>query len=199
MAETFLFETGLTVDELLASSRPYSLPTLHYLPKSSEVLFCASHWRIDAIGATALSNLLFSFLAEPFHGSFVDESRNLSPGRDEAAKLPQNVSQDEENAATSLLMVYATNLPSLGLPVELGNGVSGATCRVEIKLSPATTTSIVSACRMQNTTVTTVVHAAMILTLQEIGSGKSSGERYTSWGTFNYRPFVNPKYADPAI
>ena len=238
MAETFLVETVLTVDELLASPRPSSLPTLHYVPKTSEVLFCASQWRIDAIGATSLMNLLFKLVAEPLHASFIDESRNLSqgrdeaarlprdisqeeddaatsllmeyapfmdesrnlsPGRDEAARLPRDISQEVDDAATSLLMEYATNLPSLGLPVELVNEVSGAIRRTETRFSPATTTSVISACKTKDLTVTTAVHAAMILALQELSSGESLGERYTSWGTFNYRPYLDPIYADPAI
>ena len=199
MAETFLVETVLTVEELLASPRPSSLPSLHYFPKSSEVLFCASHWRIDAIGACSLMNHLFRLLAEPIHVPFLNESKNLSPGRDEAAKLPQNISQDDDYAATSLLMEYTTNLPALGLPVELVNEVSGAICRVETRLSPASTTSIISACKTKKFTVTTAVHAAMIFALQEMSSYESSGERYTSWGTFNYRPYVDPNYADPGV
>lgn len=194
MAETFLVETVLTIDELLASPRPSSLPTLHYLPKSSEVLFCSSHWRIDAIGATSLIDILFKSLAEPSPISFGDEGKNLSPGRDEAAEFPQDVSQEDEDAATSLLMEYATNLPSLGLPIQLVNEISGATRRIESRLPPATTTSVVAACKAYGVTVTTAVHAAMVVALQELSSDSSSAERYTSWGTFNYRPYINPPY-----
>lgn len=199
MEETFLVETVLDIDELLASPRPSSLPTLYYLPKSSEVLFCSSLWRIDAIGATSLLNLLFKYVAEPFQMPFGNESKNLLPGRDEAAQLPHCVSQEEENAATSLLMEYATNLPSLGLPVELVNEVAGDFCRVQISLSPATTSSVVSACKAKDFTLTTAAHAALVVALQEISSCASSGERYTSWGTFNYRPYVDPDDTNPAI
>ena len=198
MAETFLVETVLSVDELFGSPRPSSLPTLYYFPKTSTVLFCSSHWRIDAIGATSLMNLLFKLLAEPLEIPFVDESRNLSPGRDEAAILPHYISQEEDNAATSLLMEYTTNLPSLGLPVELVNEVFGACCRIETRLSLATTASIVAACKTKDITVTTAIHAAMLVALQEMSSSTSPGERYTSWGTFNYRPHLDPDYTDPA-
>ena len=198
MAETFLVETVLTVDELLGSPRPISLPTLYYLPKTSTILFCSPHWRIDAVGATSLLNLLFKFLVEPLEIPFVDESRNLPPGRDEAATLPQIISQEEHNAATSLLMEYTTNIPALGLPVELVNEVSGACCRTETRLSLAITASIVAACKARDITVTTAIHAAMLVALQEMSSCTSPGERYTSWGTFNYRPFLDPEYTDPA-
>lgn len=198
MARTFLVETMLTIDELLASPRRCSLPTLYYLPKTSEVLICASHWRIDAIGATSLMNLLFRSFAEPSHTSFGDEGKNLSPGRDEAAKLLQKVSQESEDAATSLLMEYTTNIPGLGLPVELVNEISGAICRIESRFSPATTKSVIAACEARDLSVTTAVHAAMIVALQQLSSDASSAERYTSWGTFNYRPYVDPDYTDPA-
>ena len=198
MAKTFLIETMLSVDELLASPRRSSLPTLHYLPKTSEVLICASHWRIDAIGATALMNLLFRSFAKPPHTSFGDEGKNLLPGRDEAARLFQTVSQESEDAATSLLMEYTTNIPGLGLPVELVNEMSGAICRIESRLSPATTKSVISACKARDLSVTTAVHAALIVALQLLSTDKASAERYTSWGTFNYRPHVDPDYTDPA-
>ena len=196
--ETFIVETVLSVDELLGSPRASQLPTLHFLPKTSEVLFCASHWRIDAIGATSLMNLLFRFLEEPPHVSFRDEHMNLSPGRDEAAILPQHVSQEDDNAATSLVMEYTTNLPSLGLPVELVNEVSGSCCRIETRLSSAITTSVIAACKAKDITVTTAIHAAMLVALQEMSSCTSPGERYTSWGTFNYRPYLDPDSTDPA-
>lgn len=198
MAQTFLVESVLTIDELLASPRRSSLPTLHYLPKTSEILFCCSHWRIDAIGATSLMNLLFRSFAEPSQISFGDEGKRLSSGRDEAAKFPQDVSQEDEDAAASLSMEYATNLPSLGLPVQLVNEISGITSRVERRLPPATTKSIMTACKGKDITVTTAVHAALIVALQELSSDPYSAERYTSWGTFNYRPYLDPKDNDPA-
>ncbi|CAD6584903.1 MAG: hypothetical protein ASARMPREDX12_001784 [Alectoria sarmentosa] len=198
MAETFLVESVLTIDELLASPRRSSLPTLYYLSKTSEVLFCSSNWRIDAIGATSLINLLFKSLAEPLPLSFGDEWKNLSPGRDEAATFPRDISQDDDDTATSLLIEYTTNLPSLGLPIQLVNEISGAASRIESRLSPATTTSIVDACRKNSITVTIAVHAAMVVALQELSSDTSSAEKYTSWGTFNYRPFVSPSYTSPA-
>ena len=197
MAETFLVETILTIDELLASPRRSSLPTLHYLPKTSEVLFCCSHWRIDAIGTISVMNLLFRSFAEPSQISFGDEGKRLSPGRDQAAKFPLDVSQEDEDAATSLLMEYTTNLPSLGLPVQLVNEISGATSRVQRKLPTTTTTSVVAACRESNIAVTTAAHAALVGALQELCSDPSSTERYTSWGTFDYRPHLDHSH-DPA-
>ena len=199
MAKTFLVETVLTVDELLDSPRPSSLPTLHYFPKTSAVIFCSSHWRIDAIGATSLMDLLFKFLAEPLDMSLINESKNLSPGRDEAARLPQNISQEDYIAATSHLMEYTTNIPSLGLPIELVNEVSGAFCRIGTRLPTATTTAVIAACREKDLTITTAIHAALIVALQKMNSCMSSGERYTSWGTFNYRPYVDSEYTNPAM
>lgn len=188
MAETFLIETVLTVDDLLASPRRASLPTLHYLPQTSEILFCCSHWRIDAFGATSLLNLLFKTLAEPPPVSIGDEWKNLSPSRDDAAQLPRDISQEDDDAATSLLMEYTTNLPALGLPVERVNEISGAVCRKEVRLSPTLTAAVLDACKAHDLTVTTAVHSAMIVALQALSSDASSGERYTSWGTFDYRP-----------
>ncbi|CAF9923555.1 hypothetical protein IMSHALPRED_005961 [Imshaugia aleurites] len=198
MIKTFLVETVLTIDELLASPRRSSLPTLHYLPKTSEILFCSSHWRIDAIGATSLVNLLFRSLAEPSPISFGDEGKNLSSGRDEAARIPQDVSQEDDDAATSLLMEYTTNLPSLGLPIQLVNEITSISSRVKSILPRTATFSVVAACKRKGIDVTSAVHAALIVALQELNSDLSSAERYTSWGIFNYRPFIDPGYTNPA-
>ena len=199
MQETFLVERVLTSDELLASSRRSSLPTLYYLPATSEVLFCCPHWRIDAIGAISLINILFKSVAKPSPISFGNEAKNLSPGRDEAAGLSQDVSQEADDAATSLLMEYVSNLPSLGLPIELVNEFSGAAARKESVISPAATASVVAACKQTGRTITTAVHAALVIALQGLSSVSSSTERYTSWGAFNYRPYVDPKYAKSAV
>lgn len=199
MRETFLVERVLTSDELLASSRRSSLPTLYYLPNTSEVLFCSSHWRVDAIGAVSLINILFKSVAEPSPISFGNEAKNLPPGRDEAAGFPQDVPQEADDAATSLLMEYVSNLPSLGLPIELVNEISGAPARIESIISPAATASVVAACKKTGRTVTTAIHAALVIALQGLSSISSSTERYTSWGTFDYRPYLDPEYANPAV
>ena len=198
MIETFRVETVLTVDQLLSLPRRLLLPALHYFPKSSEILFCASHWRIDAIGATSVINLLFKSLAEPSTISFGDEGKNLSPGRDEAAAFTQDVSKEADDAATSLLMEYTTNLPSLGLPVQLVNEFSGTSSRIENKLPSAATKSIVAACKREDISVTAAVHAALVVALQDLTSDPSAAERYTSWGAFDYRPHAAPEHTDPA-
>ena len=199
MRETFLVERVLTSDELLASSRRSSFPTLYYLPNTSEVLFCSSPWRIDAIGAISLVNNLFKSVAEPSPIPFGNEVKKLSPGRDEAAGCPQDVSPEADDAATSLLTEYVSNLPSLGLPIELVNEFSGVPARIESTISPAATASVVAASKKTGRTVTTAIHAALIVALQGLSSISSSTERYTSWGTFDYRPYVDPNYANPAV
>ena len=96
-------------------------------------------------------------------------------------------------------MEFVSNLPSLGLPIELVNEVSGVPAWIDSIISPAATASVVAACKKSGRTVTTALHAALVIALQGLSSITSSTERYTSWGTFNYRPYVDRNYANSVV
>lgn len=188
--ETFLVTPGTTAEELVASARPSTLPLLHYLPETSEVVIHSSHWRIDGIGALILLNNLFQALAKPRHIELGSEGRNLSPSLTEAGSLSTDPSEEQDLTATTLLMEYAGNLPSIGLPVEPSNKIPGATRRSELKLSTATTNALLSACKVRDMTVTTAFHAALIVGTQQMASSELLAKKYTSWRTFNFRPYL---------
>ena len=206
--ETFVVvPEPITKEELLASFRPSALAKLHYLPYKSEIIIHTSHWRIDLVGALSLLQNLFIAIAEPRQVQFGDEGKNLSPGRDEAAnynsfynvKLPKLVKEREISAA-DLVMQLIGNLPSIGLPAQNLQGTPGGTRRSELVLETGTTSAIVSACKKRGLTVTTALHAALIVALQQVAAAPhSSSSKYTSWGIFNVRPWLNIPSNDPAI
>ena len=206
--ETFIIApASATKEELLASFRPSALPTLHFLPDKSEIIIHSSHWRIDLVGALSLLQNLFIAIAEPRQVQFGDEGKNLSPSRDEAANYSSSdelgssaLVKERDKAATDLVMQLINNLPSIGLPTQNSNRTPGGTHRSEIVLDPGTTSAIVSASKKRDFTVTTALHAALIVALQQVTPvPPSSSSKYTSWGIFNVRPLLKAPSNDSAI
>lgn len=199
VAETFMVSPGTTAEELIASFRPSSFPIIHYLPDTSEILIRLSHWYADATGATCLMSNFFKALSEPRTVSFGDEWKNLSPGLEEAAGFNTVPTDVENEMALQLLMEYAGNLPSIGLPIVLPNQLPGSTQRCEIILPQKTTSAIVEACRKQDATVTMAIHSALIEATQSLAPSEHGARNYTSWGTFSFRPYLQPEYSEAKI
>ena len=203
--KTFIVESAPTTkNDLLSSSRPSALASLHYLPHTSEIMIHTSHWRIDLVGAISLLQNLFSAVDKPRHIDFGDEGAHLSPSRDEAAKFtPLDHSATSApakrtaKAAKDIAMYLVNNLPSAGLPAQNVNQMPGGTRRAELVLDEAKTSSIVSTCKQHGLTVTTAVHAALLVAMQEVATPlPSSSRKYASFGIFNLRPSLNPPSND---
>ena len=206
--ETFIVHPdSMTKEQLFATLHPSALATLHLLPNTSEIMIHTSHWRIDFIGGLSLLQNFFIAMAEPRQVHFGDEGRNLSPCRDEAAGYnsfynsgSQALIEERKTAASDLVMQLLNNLPSIGLPVQNPNATPGSTKRSKSVLEPETTSAIISACKNRDLTVTTALHAALIVALQQITpTPPSSSTKYTSWGIFNVRPLLKAPFNDSTI
>ena len=202
--QTFIVASGpATKEELIESIRPSALATLYYLSHTSEIIIHISHWRIDFIGGLSLLHNLLTACVEPRQVHFGDEGKNLSPSRDEAAKFtPSDVvhspemAEEREKAVTDLLMQIVGNLPSLGLPVQNSRQLPNGTLRSEVKLEASTTSAIISACKTRGLTVTTALHAALLVATQQVAPASLSSSTYTSLGLFNIRPLLSAPYND---
>ena len=206
--ETFIVApASATKEELLASFGPSALASLHFLPHQSEIIIHSSHWRIDFIGAISLLQNLFNAIAQPRQVHFGDEGRNLSPSRDEAANYcsldelgSPGLVEDIDKAATDLVMQYFGNIPSIGFQAQNLDRKPGGTRRSEVILAPGETSTIVCASRKRGLSVTTALHAALIVALQEVTpTPPSSPSKYTTWGLFNIRPLLKAPSNDSAI
>ena len=198
---TFIIESASTTkDDLLASFRPSALASLHYLPHTSEIMIHSSHWRIDLVGAISLLQNLFGAMAKPRCIEFGDEAANLSPSRDEAANFSSldysgAYAQAEQinKAATDVVMHLISNLPSAGLPAQNVNQMPGGTRRAEHVLDRGETSAIVSACKQRGFTITTALHAALLVAMQQVAPlSQSSSANYATFGIFNVRPSLKP-------
>lgn len=197
LARTFHVEASITIDDLLEKLRPSPLSTIYYLPHTSEIVIHASHWQIDGIGALELLHNFFKAVAQPRPIEFGTEGKNLSPGLDEVAGFPTSATDEDERAASKLLNHYVDNLPSFGLPANFTNPIPGATRRAELVLPPVTTSKIVRACKVHDFSVTTALHAALILATKQLNMNRPQSQRYTSWASFNLRPYLKSPYNVP--
>ena len=94
----------------------------------------------------------------------------------------------EAPSPVSLLFKF----PAEPSPIMFGD--EGKNLSKETRLLPATTTSIIADCKAKDFTVTTVIHAALIVALQEMRCYSSM-----SCGTFNDRPYGDPHYDNPLV
>ena len=199
--ETFIVAPASAVaQELYASFRPSAQATLHFLPSRSEIMIHSSHWRVDFIGVLSLMQNLFHAIAEPRHVQFGDEGKNLLPSTDEAADWGSpTLTKEKDKAAADLVMQLFGNLPSIALPMRDHNQAPGDTHRAEVVLGPGSTSNIISASKKRGLTVTTALHAALIVALQQLTPvPPSSSSKYTSFGVFNVRPLFKAPFNDPS-
>ncbi|MCJ1371067.1 hypothetical protein MMC20_002282 [Loxospora ochrophaea] len=206
MNDTFIVASASTTkDDLLASFRPSAQTMLYYIPHNSEIIIHTSHWRIDFIGGLSLLHNLFTAIIKPYHIQFGNEGKNLSPSRDEAAKFSSpgtaespSILEERSNAVTGLVMQLISSLPSMGFPIQIPAQIPGSTRRSEIVLNSRATSAIVSASKAHGLTVTTALHAALVVALQQIAHiSHPSSSKYSTWGIFNIRPSLKSPYNDP--
>lgn len=105
-----------------------------------------------------------------------------------------------DKGATDLLMQFVNNVPSIGLPTRDSTQMPGGTYRSDVVLDPGTTSAIVSASKKRGLTVTTALHAALIVALQQLTPVPlSNSTKYTTCGAFNVRPFLKAPFNDSTL
>lgn len=201
--ETFVVAADTDkVEDVVASFQPQSLPSMHFFPRSCEVLINISHWRTDGHGSINLLNNFFKAVGRPRAVEFGDEGKNLSPSMDEAASFTTaavggNESQFNQRA-TDLMSTYINNMPSISLPHKSQAIMPLGTRRVEHQFDAKTTSKIISACKKIDLSVTMAFHAAMIQVTQQLAPKESSANKYTSLITFSLRPGMPSPFNDSA-
>ena len=195
LAKTFIvvdFEGD--VDALVELSKPSQLPTLTYCPHTSRIVLCASHWRIDGMGSLAFLNNLFKAFGSSREIKFGDEYVNLSPALETIRNFPLTPSEEDIKAATNLIMQFGGNLPSIGLQTLSEDKIPGETCSSRLSLSKKTTNAVVMRCKESGFSVTAAVHTSLIAVTGQLAAESSLATKYTSWGTFNVRHYLEPPY-----
>ena len=164
--DTFFVNPVHTADEVISQLHLRTLPCLVYLPRSSEVLFHSSHWRVDGIGTCMLLDRFFSIVALCSASLAIPwelERRNLSPSMEDAFGSPKDSSTAMEELAHEMVKRNHINAyPTAALPFKGDERTAPGSPSVEaLRLDEASTTLLTTACRTHGISVTAAVHAAL--------------------------------------
>lgn len=201
LAETFIVLPDVDSGDMLAKAHPNHLPLLYYLPKTSEVVFVASHSRIDGIGTLQFMHNFCTSLANPRPIAFGDEGQNLAPDFYDTLQLStKDVTPESDKAADSFVSVITDNFPSYGLPTITEPLHSVFTRRFYRYLSLSSTKALLKACKDHKLGFTAAVHAALAISIQNASPavlGAESPRTYNSWCISNLRSYTNPPTTSP--
>ena len=199
LSEPFFVHKDKKVDDFLFSAHWLTYASLQYFSDSSEIVMRTHHWLIDGIGALHIANRFFQVLsAGDFLPTFDNEWKNLPPSFQEATGVSAELSTAAEREATNMFMCFAGNMPSIGLPTEITQKTPGGTLCSILEYPPAVFDTLFAACRENGVSVTSAVHAAVIVATQEMPSVSPSAKNYTTFACFDYRPYMPAPYNDVA-
>jgi hypothetical protein len=206
LQETFIVEPeSRSATDLYSTLQPSSAFKLYYIPQSRELLFRVPHWRIDGIGLLHLQEPFFRILAQgpsesPFDGS---EVARLAPSLDEAASVPQELTPVTSHAADAELAVLLNGMPAVSM-VTLPNAEPTIPRRTGINLATDLTARIIRACKGRGITVTTGVHAALVLAMQpymqhdfDPATRGAGGGKYTCFNPLDVRKHLPAPWNGP--
>ena len=198
--DTWLHST-FVVDEdagdatsLMQDFGPHRLPTLYYLPRSSELIFTCSHWRIDGIGTHMLMDRFFTLLALDKSTDKLpwgEEVKNLQPSLETAAGAPLITDDPIREHVQKLIDQMLQTRPNVGLEYGGDNDtLPGASCGVELTFTPESTTAIITACKEHDLSVSVAVHTATILATYAHSSDESKSLQSSGVLAQNLRPYL---------
>lgn len=207
--ETFFVETTHTADEIIANSEPRSLPSLYWLPSSSQIVFLSSHWRIDGIGCCMLLNRLFALAAaaaDPSSNGSVEYGKckqqlaRISPALEDAAGCPPEMT----GPAADKLKDYATKyiddfhqkaIHSGGLPYQ-GDSTTAPrnTAHQDLTLTEISTATLIAACKKRGISVTAAIHTALAHTVFSFTHPGDQSD-YTTVIAVNLRGYLPQPYS----
>ncbi|KAL2813940.1 hypothetical protein BDW59DRAFT_167336 [Aspergillus cavernicola] len=202
LSQTFVVETKRTADEIIAEPVPLQeVPSLHYLPATSEIIFLISHWRIDAMGSWMMTERFFDLLAHPSADPLPNtppstEFERISPSFEDAAGSPQIATREMEQFATEHIARFHKNAIHMGgLPYQ-GDMTTppGSPAREKIAFTPATTENLLLECRQRGITVTAAIHAALAEAVFALGLPESKQNDYVTVMPVNFRPNLASQY-----
>ncbi|KAL6233059.1 hypothetical protein BDW75DRAFT_246819 [Aspergillus navahoensis] len=167
--------------EMLESDlEPTDLFMLHYLPSSKELLFRAPHWRTDARGMLMLQHEYLTLLstgsvAGDFDGS---EASRLAPPFDQVAGLSTEITPEMRLASDAVLGVLFSGSTPASVKECLPADSPKRSRRAAIHLPRELTAKIISASKARDQTITTTVHAALVMAMRrhvDIDDGRLMG------------------------
>lgn len=197
--QTFFVETARNADTIIANSKVTDLPSLFYLPSSSEIVFLSQHWRIDAIGTCMLLDRLFSRLVQPQDlGSSPGRPvlEKISPSLEDAAGSPEDGPPPLQQFAREYINNFhkkALNtggLPYKGDPATL----PASTTHQDVMLTRDSTSALVAACKSRSISVSAAIHTALAHTVFAFAPPEDQLVEYTAVMAVNMRAYLQSPY-----
>ena len=199
--ETFFVHDGkLSADDLIASFKPCSYVTAHYLSESSELILHTAHWRTDGFGALQLVNAFFGAYTalpdrNPLDLPWGQEVERLVLSIEETLNLPQEATPEIKNAADQYISTLAHAKGAVGVVYRGDNSMLPLGTRsARLHLSQSTTLAISEACKMRNLSVLSAVHASVAAITYDGAPTGSKDKHYTSTMRFGLRPHLPEPY-----
>jgi NRPS condensation-like uncharacterized protein len=197
--KTFFITDQLSSDDLVAESSIRDLPSLHYLPASSELVLLIQHWRTDGLGACMLLDRLFEIMAKASTypnamEQFDPEIR--SPSLESAAGASLVDDADLKAYARKYIDNFhmkAVNAGGLPFRGDAQTPPSRATHN-DLEFSTDLTRDIVSVCKNHQISVSAAIHAALARTVFSYLAEPDCQAGYTTIMAINMRPHLPPPY-----
>ncbi|KAI1746393.1 hypothetical protein F4680DRAFT_19849 [Xylaria scruposa] len=205
ISETFIVQHDKDADAVLASYPARDLPCLYFFPASSQILFLASHWRIDGIGTCLLLNRFFDILSRgvpPIPAAsdiWPNDLHRISPTLEDAVGAPKTGDSELESFAQKYIADHHKNAVHAGGLSYIGDATTapGHPTRVAIMLDKDSTSSLVRACKERNISVTAAVHAALADTVFKAALSdekQTVPEKYAAVMSVNMRGYLPAPY-----
>jgi hypothetical protein len=156
------------------------LPVCYILPqptqdgtfKGSIILFI-SHWRTEASGSLKIINQLFDYASDLLNGTSTREALSnhtlgseihlLTPALEDILMPNQQSTPEAKIRIETHFADYYSKLPSIDFPIPGSFSAVPSYVKLNQRIYiPASTSSLVSACKAKGITVTSAVHAAYI-------------------------------------
>ena len=177
LEESFVIEsTSVTAETVVGTGIPI-MPTLHYLPGTSEIILNGSHSYLDGLGALQILARFFELMSEDISPTFGDEDKNLLPSVEAAAGCPDQSTVEMETFAKESLENFS-KLPSVGLSYKgdasTRPGISG--CLVHT-FSQKASDALVRSCKKKDISVTSATVAAIAVVSYMVASDSEMKSR----------------------
>ncbi|KXX79169.1 hypothetical protein MMYC01_204838 [Madurella mycetomatis] len=202
-AQNTFFVSDLGSGDVIAEAKPRDLPSLYYLPASSEVVLLIQHWRADALGSCMLLDRLFEIMAgsnnapsprHQFPPSLPSPSLESAAGASEA--------EDPEMQTYARKWIddfHARAVNAGGLPFQ-GDSTTPPSrpARYELAFTPDQTRAITTACKTLQVSVTAAIHTALARTVFSYLGEAECQVGYTTVMAVNMRPHLPAPYNSKA-
>ncbi|KAI4289521.1 MAG: hypothetical protein L6R35_001217 [Caloplaca aegaea] len=196
---TFFVDFATNADIIITNAKPKGLPSLIYVPSSSEVVFLSQHWRTDAIGTCMLLDRLFSIMAQP-HYLDLSQARpgieQISPCLEDAAGSPENGTPELQGFARAYIdNFHQKAVNSGGLPYK-GDAATLPTdpSHQDMILTREATSRLTTACKRRHISVSAAIHASLARTVFSFAPPDNQPTEYTTVMATNMRPYLPPPY-----